>query len=575
MNATSPSLEQALAPAYRAFERDDAAAAWQLAQEAMRNHPQAFEAQIFAAAAALSAGEQKQALVHFSEAFHLAPTPESRAMTWLGTGRAQVELGEHLQALQAFERGLALLPNHPELHSGMATALLGLGRFEQAEQEAYKALTLYPDDTRAKVALGVALMRQNRLAEARDQLERLRHDPHFGYEAGLHLASLYGIIGDHQGARNMLENLLNLKPTPPVFESWAQRISFESRDEAAYHRLLAREKDMNKLNESERTDIFFALAKAHDDLDDPDRASRDLREANHLETMRKPYDPAEDEALMGRIGELFNSEFIRRYESLGLADPQPVFIASLPRSGSTLIEQMLASHSHINGGGELEHLAQVANILSLKWGAHSRFPDIPRDEAASDLREAAMRYKEKTTRLALIHSHFTDKSLLNFLYIGLIRMLLPKARIIHIRRHPLATAFGLYRQHFSRGLRYSYDLGHIVRYYRAYDRLMQHWREVVPNAFVELYYEDLVRDPEGQLKRVMDYIDLEFEPGMLDFYKLQRPVQTLSQTQVRQPLNASGLHRHERYNELLAPAAEALKEEISAYEAELLQGGSD
>jgi tetratricopeptide (TPR) repeat protein len=563
-DAASPSLTELLRPAYAAFERDDAALAWQLAQEAVETRPDAFETRMFAGTAALSAGEAEHALEHFDKAFHLAPNLAARATVWLGIGRSQVELDEHLKAHQAFQRGLTMAPEHPSLQAGLGSALLGMGRFDEAEAAARKALAGNPNDARAKLVLGSALTKQNRLTEAREILEALRENSVFGLKARAQLATLRGIAGELTESRDELETLLDMDLPPPVFLQWSRLVHFEAQDDPNFRRLVARERNCAHLNE--RVDSLFALAKACDDIGDTSAASRYLREANTLEAARKPYDPAEDEALMQRIAELFTREFIERYASYGMVNIRPIFVVSLPRSGSTLLEQMLSTHSQVNGGGEMEHLAQIATALSLKWGASADFPNIAEEEGEPDLREAAREYQRRTARLTLIHERFTDKSIANFLYIGLIRMLLPEAKIVHIRRHPLATALGVYRQRFTRGLRFSYDLEAFARYYRAYARLMQHWRDTVPEAFVEVRYENLVREPEAQLKRIFDYAGLEFEPQCLEFHRLSRPVQTASQTQVRKPLDSKGLDRHERYRELLAPVAEALAEEIAAYE---------
>ncbi|MGH6716911.1 MAG: sulfotransferase family protein, partial [Bradyrhizobium sp.] len=325
---------------------------------------------------------------------------------------------------------------------------------------------------------------------------------------------------------------------------------------------------------SARSDLHFALAKAWDDVGDIAQASAQLRAGNRLEREHIRYDPDENEARMRRITELFTRDFIHRYEDAGFVGIAPVFVISLPRSGSTLMEQMLASHSQVQGGGEIAHFSRVATALSLNWGARSDFPDIAADAARTDLRESGREYARLTARLRLFSPHFTDKSLVNLLYVGLIRMMLPEAKIVHMRRHPLATALGLYRRRFTRAIGYSFDLDDIVRYYRAYTRLMAHWREVAPEAFVEVFYEELVADPERELRRVLDYIGLAFEPACLEFYKLERPVRTASVIQVRRPLDQSGLARHERYRELLAPVAEGLAEEITAYERALADAKS-
>lgn len=567
MSMIETDTRQLLDAAYAAFERGEALPAHQLASRAVAAAPESFEAQSFAATAALSAGEPHVALDHFAAALKLAPSLQAQAACWLGSGRAWLGLDEAKRAHKAFRRGISLAPGLPPLLSGLAAALLELGRYREAEDAARKALAGNPQDGHAQVVLGAALMKQDRLAEAIGLLEWLREDPQAGAEARHYLAMSRMVAGDLEGALTELRSLIDENPHSAVYTQLAQSVSFASREDPDFLRLASREREIEKIQGPARMDLMFALAKAYDDLEDLERAGYYLREGNALEQARRPYDPAADEALMARIAKLFTTDFVSRHSEFGIVGIQPVFVISLPRSGSTLIEQMIAAHSKVRGGGEMGHLSQIATGLSLKWGAREDFPNISSEDAASDLRQAAAQYKDRTAHLTLLHSRFTDKSLQNFLYVGLIRMLLPEAHIVHIRRHPLATAFGLYRQRFERGMRYSYDLEAIARYYRAYARLMRHWRETLPGTFIELRYEELVKDPEHQLRRVFDYLGLEFEPACLEFYRLRRPVHTASQTQVRRRLDPERLDHYKRYGELLAPVARALRDEINDYEA--------
>ncbi len=568
--------ERLIDAALAAFQREDAAESWRLARRAAAALPDSFDARNMAGTAALAAGDPAAALAHFDAAVRLAPTSTAQAANWLGGGRARLGLGQPEQALAAFRRGLSLAPHWPPLTTGAAMALQELGRYEEAEVLAREVLGKQPDDAQTRVILGASLLKQDRFQEARDLLDPLTTDPQVGFEARHHLAMARKITGDLKGALSGVRALLDEAPDFPAYSDLAQLQHFKSSDDPDFVRLAAREQELERLAPPERIDLLFALAKAYDELGDSERASRYLVEANRLEAIRKPYSPEEDEARMARIAELFDADFIHAYPGAGLTEVRPIFVISLPRSGSTLTEQMIAAHSAIRGGGEIGHFARVATELSLKWGTREDFPRIEPQAAVADLREAARRYRELTARLTLLQPRFTDKSLQNFLYIGLIRMMLPEARIVHVRRHPLATAFGLYRQRFAQAVRYSYDLDHIVRYYRAYERLMRHWRETVSEGFIEVFHEALVTRPEPELRRVFDYLDLEFEPACLEFYRLNRPVHTASLAQVRRPLESAGLTRHENYRDLLAPVATALAEPIAAYERELAQAlGAD
>lgn len=552
-----------------AFQRDDADQSWHYAKQAAEAMPKSFDAQNLAGAASLSAGDYEAAIHHFACAVRLAPTPQAEAANWLGAGRAWLNLARSDRAYTAFRRGLSLAPDWPPLQTGLATSLNDLGRHAEAEAMARSALRANPKDTVAQVILGASLIQQDQFEEAAELLKPLAHDMSSGLQARNYLALLRQASGDLDGARKLLRELLDDAPDFPAYAQLSQLKRFTSRDDPDFKRLEARLKKVDELIIPEQIDTLFALAKAYDDLGASEKAKPLLVRANELESLNKPYKKEQHESRMARIEKLFTEDFVHAYPDAGLKEIRPIFIVSLPRSGSTLIEQMIASHSKVCGGGELGHFARVANALSLKWGAREDFPNIDPVAAANDLREAGDRYRDLTARLTLLHPYFTDKSLENTLYVGLIPMMLPDAKIVHIRRHPLATALGLYRQRFAQAVRYSYDLDHIVSYYKAYTRLMGHWRHVAADHFIEVFHESLVTHPQAVLTNVFDYVGLEFEPQCLEFHTLQRPVHTASAAQVRRPIEGVGLTRHERYADLLAPVADALAEEIGQYERDL------
>jgi len=552
-----------------AMQGQDAEHAHALATELVNAAPDSYDHRQMAGVTALSTNRAGEALQHFQAAVRHAPQPPFAAAAWTGIGRTQLLAEDARQAERAFRRALSLVNEFPPALAGLAEALSREGRHEEAEQAARRALELGIDEARLRVALGHALLGMEKLEEAEAEFRRAQSMEPGAAEPRFGLGALAKFRGQFEEAERVYRQVLEEVPEFPGYSQLATLKTFD-RDDPEIETLERRLRELPPdAARSARSDLHFALAKAYDDAGLPEKATGHLREGNALERERLRHDPDEDEARMQRIAELFTHEFIHRYEDAGVRELRPIFVVSLPRSGSTLTEQMLASHSQVRGGGELGHFARVATALSLRWGGRDDFPDIDPTAARNDLRDAGREYSRLTASLRLIHPHFTDKSLNNFLYVGLIRMMLPDARIVHVRRHPLATALGLYRQRFARGIGYSADLDHIVRHYRAYATLMDHWRQAAPEAFVEVHYEALVAEPERELRRILDYIGLEFEPACLEYYRLDRPVRTASVAQVRQPLDRKGLARHERYGDLLAPVAEALKEEIAAYEAEL------
>lgn len=547
-----------------AFRRNDAPEALRLARAACEREPGDVGSRQLAGTAALVLGDIESAMPYFTQAVQLAKAPAQAAFAWTGLGRCHLTLERPEAAETAFRRALTLAPSFAPALSGLAYALVSLGRNSEAEDCARRAIALGDAKADVRNTLARALIAQEKLAEAESVLrEALAIEPD-SPDARFLLGNLQKVRGSMPDAERIYRTVLEREPGFPGWGQLVQMKTFRERD-VDVERMETQLAASDGQSDSARIELLFALAKVYDDLGEPDRAVACLTEANALQGAAFGYDPRRDEERMERIGRLFTREFIDRYPDGGQTEIRAIFIASLPRSGSTLMEQMLASHPQVRGGGELDHFAKVATQLSFKWGADPSFPDLDPIMAAADLREAGRRYAELTTPLRLVQPRFTDKSLTNFQYVGLIRMMLPDARVVHIRRHPLATAFGLYRQRFSRGLAYSYDFEHIARYYRAYASLMDHWRRTCPEAFVEVFYEALVSAPERELKRILEYLQLDFDPAMLEFYRTERPVRTASMVQVREPLSTRGLDRHEAYAEHLAPLAELLADEIKDY----------
>ena len=560
---TGPARQAALA-----LRRNDPRGALGYAAEACRNQPESCTNHQLAGTAALSLGATLQAREHFARACRLAPDAETAAAAWIGLGRTRLALAEPAPARDAFRQALSLRPNLIAARAGLAEALYRNMEEEAALALVREVLAVAPQNVPALVIYGRLLIDRESYEEAeRPLLEALKLDPRH-IAARLGLARLKRILGREDEAAREVRALLDANPD---FPAWLTLVQLErvSRGDPIIALLEQRRTTLGEASPTVREDSLFALAKVYEDIGDYARAAQCLEEGNTLHRERSNYDVARDEALMRRIAGFFTAERGERLGRTAYRSIRPVFITSLPRSGSTLVEQMLASHSKVAGGGELNRMTLIADDLSRRWGTQADISARALQEARRDLVDAARRYAQATSALHSTAPLFTDKNLGNFLYIGLIHLMLPAARIVHVRRHPLATALGLYRQLFGYGLEYGYDLHDFVRYYRAYRGLMAHWHKTVPEAYLEVFYEALVTSPERELRRIFDYIGLEFETACLEFFRLERPVSTASIAQVRRPLDRRGIERHEHYRELLAPVAVELADEIAAYEAEL------
>jgi len=242
----------------------------------------------------------------------------------------------------------------------------------------------------------------------------------------------------------------------------------------------------------------------------------------------------------------------------GWPDPAPIFIVGLPRSGSTLVEQILASHSRVEGTFELPNVLTIVREFDHRNAEHDAYPEVVRAVPPGQFAALGRRYLEETAPLRSGRPHFIDKMPNNFSHVGLIQSMLPQAIIVDVRRHPMDSCFSTYKQNFAEGQSFSYDLTDLGRYYRCYLRLMDHWDEVLPGKVLHLQYEELVRDPEANIRRLLTHCGLEFEPGCLAFHETKRPVRTASAEQVRQPLYSSGVGHWKHFESELEPLRRTL-----------------
>lgn len=552
------------------FNNAPPAKAYESALALCHEQPGHYEAEQMAGIAALTCGHQDWALKHFAQAVDVTNNPQDLAVTWTCLGRTYLDLRMPDKAESAFSRALTLVTNFPAALVGLSEAYNFLGQYGKAVELAERSIKLGFPNIRAYVALGIAHMRLKNLEQATRYFKQaMQLDPD-SEPARFGLGTIERINGDFTAAEKYFRSGGKANSDFADFNQLAglKKFSDESDPDLVVMEQMIADPDVSDIS---KEGLAFALAKAYDDIGNPEQAAAYLVQANEYAKKHefRNYDPRSGEDRMSRIATTFTREFIERYSIHSHTDIRPVFIVSLPRSGSTLTEQMLGMHSRITPGGELGKLSGIMNALSMKWGSDPAYPDMDTETAKSDLEKAAAAYVKETAKLHLLHPYFTDKSLENFHFLGLIRMMFPKARIIHLRRHPLASALGIYRQRFGLGIPYSTDLEHISRHYKAYSGMMRHWSQAMPEPYLDVFYESLVQHPEQELRRVFGYLELDYEPDALRYYDLQRPVDTASVVQVRQPLQMAGLNRHENYSELLKPVGKALAEEISNYENEL------
>lgn len=464
--------------------------------------------------------------------------------------------GEAAAAVDAYRQLVARNPGDLASQLRLGNCLLRQGEFSGAGDCYRAAVGFHPDSAEAYYNLSLALRYGNRPGEAREAVDRaLALRP--AYPAALlNLGILHEQQGDLAGAAAAYRSVAKILPTcTAAYWSLAnlRNARFTPEESDAMHRLA----ESDALGDEDRTYLHFALAKDCDDRKRYAEAFDHLRRANALKRRSTPYDARFVEELIAGIGDTFTAAFFATRAGVGLRGARPIFIVGMPRSGSSLVEQILASHSQVAGGGELPTAQQIAHVdMRQRYGQpfHAAAARMDSDDYAA----LGRLYCERNAELVRESPRFTDKTPDNFLLIGLLHLMFPEATFIHARRHPLDTCLSCYRQYFTDAQSFSYDLADLAHYYRQYRALMDVWHRVLPGAILDVDYETLVADQEAQSRRIVEFCGLPWESRCLDFHETRRTVRTASAGQVRQALYASSVHQWTNYEPWLRPLADAL-----------------
>ena len=468
------------------------------------------------------------------------------------------------QAEKLLSRALDIAPAFNELRLDLSRVYKQLDRLDDAVAMAAEAVEHNPRNRNAHYLHASMLAITRAHDAALEAYDRATESDHFHPAAWLGKGHLLKTLGRSQEGIAAYRKAIEQRPNfGEVYWSLANLKTFRfTLDEIAdMERRLAEE----DLDTDARVHFLFTLGKAWEDEGEYARAFQYYSDACALQRPLIYYDPVETRFSNHRILEVFTTEFLADNAGHGCPDPAPIFIVGLPRSGSTLIEQILASHSQVEGTAELPEVGRVIGMIS------ARSPEEDYPEAAAwmkpkDWHELGEAYLERTQRHRHGLPYFTDKMPNNFPSVGLIHLMLPNAKIIDARRHPVDSCFGCFKQHFAYGQTFSYDLVEIADYYREYRRMMRHWHQVLPGRVLEVRYEDMVRDQEGQTRRLLEHCGLAFEADCLRFYETERPVRTASSEQVRRPIYESSLNHWRHFREELTPLIEDLGEELDDWD---------
>ncbi len=468
---------------------------------------------------------------------------------------AEVEASRHHYeaALRALDMLRAFAPQHPAALVAYAKTLRQLERNADALGFAREAVALAPHSAEAHQTLAAVLQSLGQTDEALAEFERAAQLPgSVAEDALVGCAMLLMEAGRKAEALAAFDRALVVFPdSAKILAARAEARKFIEGDQdfAVLEAFLA-EGERRPL--PDRISAHFALGKAYLDTRDADRAFAHLENANRLKRGTFAYDSAATGQWMLRIAETFDSALFERLSGAGAPSELPVFIVGMPRSGTTLVEQVLSSHSQVTGAGELSALRLVID----QAGA---FPDMMGTLTRDDAAQLGHAYLDRITPLSHGRARLIDKMPANFLYAGLIPLILPGARIIHCRRNPVDTCLSCYTKQFAGEQRFTYEQTELGEFYRYYDALMAHWRQVLPaDRFIEVEYESVVDDLNAEARRLVDFLGLPWEEGCLKFHENRRVVRTASVNQVRQPIYTTSKGRWQQYASHLAPLLAAL-----------------
>ncbi len=463
-------------------------------------------------------------------------------------------------ALELYARALARHADVAELHHAMGVALHEAGRVQEAEQALREAVRLRPDFADAYSNLGVCLMDRERVAEAEGLCRKaLELDPELA-SAGNNLGMALAAQGRREEAEAAYRDALRQVPDFAAAHANLVRIkrgrTLEDADVRAAAELLGR----GALSDGEAALLHFALGEVDDACERYEEAFAHFRRGNEIRRAARRFDPGAFAEYVGRITRTFDEAFFAARRQWGLDSASPVFIVGMPRSGTTLVEQIAASHPQVHGAGEISKVNALVHGLEAAHGGAGAYPDCVRalsQDAIADLAREYLAYSRAGVADTVVR--VTDKQLTNLEHLGLITAMLPRAKIVYCRRDPLDTGLSNYFHDFQRGMDYAYDLRDIGLFYRQYERLAAHWRRVLPLDMFEIGYEELVADTPRCARALIAHLQLPWDEACLAFADSRRVVRTASLWQVREPVYRRAVARWRHYARHLGPLREALE----------------
>ncbi len=525
----------------------------QIYRQILNADPNNADAYYFLGVIALQVGKFDIAIQFIKKAIQIIP---NIPVCYSNLGIALKGLGRVDEAIANYKKAISINPDFADAHNNLGIALKSLGRLSETIASYKKAISINPDYADAHSNLSGTLRDLGRLDEAISSCQKaISINPDFA-EAHCNLGNAFNELGRLEEAVASYKKAITINP------DYVDALLFLSKT-TKHHEHDDTTRTMEdfyfraSISSKQKIHFAFGLGKIYEDLNDYSKSFDFILEGNRLKRASYQYKIEEDIELFDKIKEVFSPVFFSNHPDVGNPDETPIFILGIPRSGTSLVEQILASHSQVFGAGELKELSSMANNTCSKWTG-KKYPECLSDISKKEYFALGSNYLENIKKHSDIKRFITDKMPYNFQLIGLINLILPKAKVIHCERDPMDNCYSIYKNDFAGKHKYAYDLNELGQYYNLYLDLMDHWRKIIPEFIYDIRYEELVYDQEDQTRKLLNFCKLPWEESCLSFYKTKRRVATASSLQVRQPIYSDSVQLWKKYEKQLEPLRKAL-----------------
>tara|TARA_E500000178_G_scaffold95673_1_gene94692 strand:- start:758 stop:2713 length:1956 start_codon:yes stop_codon:yes gene_type:complete len=448
-------------------------------------------------------------------------------------------------AEKLFIRAIQLNPTFKLLWENLAKCFRLQNKFKHAQKAFENLLKLDPNNLEAMGALGTIHIRLSNFDEGIQIYQNLLKQNNKNPRVHLSLGHAQKTVGNRsESEQSYINAIKNFPLCGEAYWSLANLKTYKF----SYKQIKSMESALKEnIHDLEKIQMLFALGKAHESNKNFDVSFKYYEEGNWLHRKTLDYNAQENSDSINKTIKFFNKNTNKLNFDAGNKTKDPIFILGLPRAGSTLIEQILSSHSIIEGTQEHHNIMTIGRKIR-SINNTDNYTDSLFDLKDEDIHKYGNKYINETMWSRKEKNFFIDKMPNNFPYIGLIKMILPNAKIIDARRNPLDGCFSCFKQFFAKGQHFTYDLDDIARYYKDYEKIMLFWNTIFPDSIYKIVYEDVIENPESEVKKLLNYLELDFEESCMDFYKSKRPVKTASSEQVRQPIYKSGVNYWKNYD---------------------------